>query len=61
LLAGLVRAAAPGARFCIREFLTAHRFPERPDLLREPDLEEELRREDRAFAYRFIVGTVVKS
>ncbi|MBI2930093.1 MAG: DUF3419 family protein [Planctomycetes bacterium] len=60
LLEGLVRAAAPGARFCIRQFLTRHRLPERFDkvLRREPALEEELRAEDRAFAYRFVVGSV---
>jgi S-adenosylmethionine-diacylglycerol 3-amino-3-carboxypropyl transferase len=60
LLAALVRAAAPGARFCIREFLSAHRVPDRLALFlrRETALEEELRQEDRAFAYRFLVGTV---
>lgn len=60
LLDGMVRSAAPGARFCIRQFLTGHRVPGRFDgiLRREPELEEELRREDRAFAYRFIVGTI---
>ncbi len=58
LLAAMVRAAEPGARFCIREFLTAHRVPGGLPLRREPALEEELRRDDRAFAWRFIVGTV---
>lgn len=62
LLAAMVHAAAPGARFCIRQFLTEHHFPEQMAavLRREPELEEQLRLADRAFAYRFIVGTVEK-
>ncbi len=60
LLAAVARAAAPGARFCIRLFLTSHEIPERLQgtFVREPALEEELRADDRAFAYRFLVGTV---
>ena len=60
LLAALVRAAAPGARFCIREFLSAHRLlgPLASRLRRDTALEEKLRLEDRAVAYRFLVGTV---
>ncbi len=60
LLHEMIRVAAPGARFCIRQFLSGHRVPERFQnaLRREPELEEDLRREDRAFAYRFLVGTV---
>lgn len=60
LLEAVASAAAPGARFCIRQFLSGHAVPERlaGRLLREPELEEALRSEDRAFAYRFLVGTV---
>lgn len=60
LLDGVVRAATPGARICVRQFLTDHTIPERlrDTIHREPRLEEELRKSDRAFAYRFIVGEV---
>ena len=62
LLEGIHRSAAPGARFCIRLFLSDQRFPERfkDTLVREPSVERDLMREDRSFAYRFIVGRVVK-
>lgn len=61
LLEAMLHAAAPGARFCIRQFLTRHQVPDRlaPCLEREPALEEQLRQRDRSFAYRFIVGHVV--
>lgn len=60
LLEGIVRSGAPGARFCIRQFLTDHVVPHRFEgiLVREPDLENCLRNRDRSFAYRFIVGRV---
>jgi S-adenosylmethionine-diacylglycerol 3-amino-3-carboxypropyl transferase len=60
MLNGIIHAAAPGARFCIRQFLTDHYLPPRFTSLlhRETNLEEELHLEDRAFVYRFIVGTV---
>jgi len=60
LLFAVVRAAAPGARFCIRLFLSRPRFPEGlgPTLVRERELERRLAEEDHAFAYDFIVGRV---
>lgn len=60
MLRAMVRAAAPGARFCIRQFLSDHRMPELAGacLRRERWLEQELEQDDRAFAYRFLVGTV---
>lgn len=60
LLAAMVRAARPGARFCIRYFLTSQAVPGpvARRLARENALERELELEDRAFAYRFLVGTV---
>lgn len=63
LLSGIVRSAAPGARFCIRQFLTDHEVPDKfkRDLVREPDLEDYLERKDSSFAYRFIVGSVMKT
>ena len=58
----MVRAAKPGARFCLRQFLSDHRVPEEvaPLLQREPALEKELENEDRCFVYRFMVGTINK-
>ena len=60
LLDGIVNFGAPGARFCIRQFLTSQFVPERfkQVLVREPELEERLRTNDRSFAYRFVVGSV---
>lgn len=55
-----VAGAAPGARFCIRRFLSRQRWPEQLDgrLVRDRALEERLAHEDRAFSYEFIVGRV---
>ncbi len=59
LLAGLERCATPGARFCIRLFLSRPRFPDRAArLVRDPGLEARLALEDHAFAYDFITGHV---
>lgn len=60
LLRAMVRAARPGARFCMRQFLSAHHIPEdlSAHFIREPVLEERLGREDRCMVYRFMVGTV---
>lgn len=60
LLEAMVQAAAPGARFCIRQSLTGYDLPGRfaGVLVREPEVEEQLRLEDRCFVYRFWVGTV---
>lgn len=62
LLDGVARAGAPGARFCIRLFLSRPRFPDRHAavLVREPGLEARLAREDHAFAYDFIVGSLAR-
>lgn len=60
LVEGIYRAARPGARFCIRQFLSDHQIPEHlaPHFHREPALEEKLNKQDRCFVYRFMVGTV---
>ncbi len=54
------RTAAPGARFCIRQFLSNQQIP--ADLTehfqRDHQLEEELEKEDRCFVYRFMCGTI---
>jgi S-adenosylmethionine-diacylglycerol 3-amino-3-carboxypropyl transferase len=62
LFEGIIHAAKPGARFCVREFLTAHMMPERfaGMIVREPELEAHLADVDKTFAYRFITGSVLK-
>lgn len=63
LLQHIVRTAKPGARFCLRQFLSAHEIPEdlKPYFQRETDLEKELEEQDNCSIYRFTVGTVVQS
>jgi len=60
LLAAVARAAAPGARVVLRQFLTRHAVPAslEPRLLRDPALEARLAAEDRSFAYDFLVAEV---
>lgn len=62
LLDGVVRAGMPGARFCIRQFLTRQTIPQslQEQVVRETALEQRLAQEDHAFAYDFIVGTVAR-
>ena len=58
----LAENATPGARFCVRQFLTRYTMPATlaRQLRREPELEQALALEDHAFAYEFLVGTVVR-
>lgn len=58
LLHAMIRAAAPGARFCIRLFLSRPVVPAIAGLHRDEKLERELELEDRSFVYRFLVGDV---
>lgn len=60
LVRATVGAAKPGARVVLRQFLTRYPLPEEvaPTLRREHDLEDELERLDRAFAYSFVIGEV---
>lgn len=62
LLKGVHKAAKPGARFSIRQFLSFHEIPLelRPYFKRDSALEECLEKKDRCFVYRFMVGQVVK-
>jgi len=62
MIEGIYRCAKPGARFCIRQFLSNHQIPhylaahfQRNDLL-----EKELQGEDRCFVYSFITGIIKK-
>jgi S-adenosylmethionine-diacylglycerol 3-amino-3-carboxypropyl transferase len=60
LLDGVVRRAAPDARFCIRLFLVRPPFPEPfpSRLVRDTLLEHRLAEEDHAFAYDFVAGRI---
>lgn len=62
LLGAMKRAAKPGARFCMRQFLSAHHIPEKMQsfFTRENALEERLEAEDRCMVYRFMVGSITK-
>lgn len=60
LLRGVHRAAKPGARFCIREFLSRRHIPEdlQKHFQRDLKLEEHLEERDRCFVYRFLAGNL---
>jgi S-adenosylmethionine:diacylglycerol 3-amino-3-carboxypropyl transferase len=58
LLAVVADASVPGARVVLRQFLVRHAWPAslEPRLVREPELEARLARDDRSFAYDFVVA-----
>ncbi len=58
----IYNAAKPGARFCMRQFLSNHQIPPafKHSFKRNPELEKQLEKEDRCFVYRFLVGTIQK-
>lgn len=62
MIKSIYRTARPGARFCLRQFLSHQTIPEQwqDKLCRDPALEKRLEQEDRMFVYRFLVGTVNK-
>lgn len=62
LIRGVYRAAKPGARFSIRQFLSFRHLPENLEsfFIRDNQLEQQLEEEDRCFVYRFMVGTISK-
>jgi S-adenosylmethionine-diacylglycerol 3-amino-3-carboxypropyl transferase len=62
LLQEIVRTAKPGARFCIRQFLSRHVIPQSlaGRIQRNYKLEAFLREEDRSFVYDFFVGCISK-
>jgi S-adenosylmethionine-diacylglycerol 3-amino-3-carboxypropyl transferase len=63
LLKNIVRTAKPGARFCLRQFLSSYEIPThlQPFFLRDKALEKRLERQDNCFVYRFLIGTVGSS
>ncbi|MFI5344459.1 MAG: DUF3419 family protein, partial [Chlamydiales bacterium] len=60
LLRVIHKVAKPGARFCIRQFLSSQQMPLEMQGFFERDLplEQRLEKEDRCFLYRFLVGTI---
>ncbi|MCH9625116.1 MAG: hypothetical protein S4CHLAM123_02850 [Chlamydiales bacterium] len=62
LVEGIFRSAKPGARFCMRQFLSNHQLPAHlaPHFKRNSALEQELQNEDCCFVYRFMTGTIEK-
>lgn len=62
LIKGIFQTAKPGARFCMREFLSGHQIPEKylPHFQRDLHLEDELQKQDTCFVYRFMTGTIIK-
>ena len=60
LLTLMVRTAKPGARFCLRQFLSSHEIPAHLQsyFYRDHALEKRLAEQDNCFVYRFIVGTI---
>lgn len=63
LMQGIIRTAKPGARFCLRQFISRYEIPSElnHDIKREHELEKLLEKEDRAFVYHFTIGTVTKN
>ncbi len=60
LLNQIIRTAKPGARFCLRQFLSSYEIPAhlQPFFIRDRQLEAKLEKEDSCFVYRFLVGTI---
>lgn len=63
LLKAIYKTAKPGARFCIRQFMSSQQMPKeiQPFFVRDVSLEKKLEKEDRCFLYRFLTGTIYKS
>lgn len=60
LLKGIIKTAKPGAKFCLRQFMSSYDIPSslQPYFIRDKSLEKRLERLDNCFVYRFMVGTV---
>ena len=63
MLRAMIKAAAPKARFCARQFLSDHTLDDdvAACLFRDHQLEKELEQEDRCFVYRFMTGEIMKT
>ncbi len=62
LLNAIYRTARPGARFCMRQFISNYSIPDKwqDKFCRSPKLEKHLEENDRSMFYRFTVGTLNK-
>lgn len=62
LLESVRHAAKPGARFCIREFMSRRSIPTHlsEHFKRQPELEYKMEVEESNFVYRFMVGEIQK-
>jgi S-adenosylmethionine-diacylglycerol 3-amino-3-carboxypropyl transferase len=62
LLKGMYKAAKPGARFAMRQFLSGHEIPSewQSRFVRDHTLEAELENQERCFVYRFMAGIIHK-
>lgn len=62
LVEGMFKCAKPGARYCIRQFLTNHQIPDHltAHFKRNETLDKELQTEDRCCVYTFMTGTIEK-
>lgn len=60
LLRGMIQTAKPGAKFCLRQFMTAHEMPHdlKPYFVRNTALEKKCEENDSCFLYRFMIGTL---
>lgn len=60
LLKGVIKTAKPGARFCLRQFLSSYEIPANLQsyFMRDKSLEKRLERLDNCFVYRFMTGTI---
>lgn len=60
LLEGMIKTAKPGARFCLRQFMSTYEIPQKlqSQFIRDKSLEKRLERLDNCFVYRFMVGTI---
>lgn len=63
LLLAVYKAARPGARFCMREFMSRRKIPQhlQPVFFRDTELEQQLEKQDRCYVYRFMVGHIAKT
>lgn len=60
LLRAMLKTAKPGARFCMRQFLSSQDIPLdlQPFFKRDSELEQQLEQQDNCFVYRFSTGTI---
>ena len=63
MMRALYKAARPGARFCMRQFMSRYKIPANlePCFKLDQKLAHQLEKEDRAFVYHFTIGSVIKN